>query len=246
VSQVVESRRHPLDLLREHLSNMCSKEVKAGEVRIDFTHDPKFGPTFIFTDDGIGMNHTGNMKTPGRLDKFLAVAYSGHAGVQTDEFGQKGIGAKLSMNCRRLEIRTTSRETGQSFYVYVDHPLETLRKGQQPKFQIYDGGGPEDGGTASEGIDMLANFRIRQDGDTQQIVPVEVDYTFENFFDHGHNPNQTGAIICWSVEDTENPSLEQSDLHYLMFYKSTDKKIPILIMSRFTTIEGRTRQNLKK
>lgn len=100
--------------------------------------------------------------------------------------------------------------------------------------------------TASEGIDMLANFRIRPDGDTQQIVPVEVEYTFENFFDHGHNPNQTGAIICWSVEDAENPSLEQSDLHYLMFYKSTDKKIPILIMSRFTTIEGRTRQSLKK
>lgn len=514
VSQVIESRRHPLDLVREHLSNMCSIEVKANEVRIDYTHDPKYGPTFIFTDDGIGMNYTGDMKNPGRLDKFLAVAYSGHAGVPTDEFGQKGIGAKLSMNCRRLEIRTKSQETGQSFYVFVDRPLELLRKGQQPKYQIYEGGGPEDYGTevrvygyenetskkdfdfesikrylffsaivghtrsrtmpevslnvlgieeilktgfpylinpaikdwktyvipapiikkdvinnttvtvtlkggftletgnekvtgpytltpktsglflsikgipylrldlnqfkgnfstlqykfcrfvaecdelfdhmdfarlsyqsasgigsvaivfekllrecfnelaerpewktflrerelekqcakrislderkkalqepeqkyvflkdsdrlihrvpsnendalallwklegaraipidffeslehtAAEGIDMLANFRIRMDGDTQHVVPVEVEDTFEEFIDHGHNPNQTGAIICWMVEDPESPELEQSDLHYLMFYKTSDRKIPVLIMQRFNTIEVKT------
>ena len=93
--------------------------------------------------------------------------------------------------------------------------------------------------TAMEGIDVLANLRIRPDGDTQQMVPVEVEDTFEEFIGHGHNPNQTGAIVCWRVDDPNDSALEQSDLYYLMFYKAGDRKLPVLILSRFPTLEIR-------
>jgi len=91
--------------------------------------------------------------------------------------------------------------------------------------------------TALEGIDILANFRLRPDSDTQELVPVEVEDEFEEFFEHGHNPNQTGMIVCWRIDDPDQPNLEQSDLAWLMFYKGQDRKIPILIISRFQTIE---------
>jgi len=95
--------------------------------------------------------------------------------------------------------------------------------------------------TSIEGIDVIANFRLRPDGDTQQLMPVEVEDTFEEYFEHGHNPNQTGAIVCWTMEDPEAPNLQQSDVPYLLFYNAADRKIPVLVMSRFNTIEVRVR-----
>jgi hypothetical protein len=507
VSQVIESRRDPLDLVREQLSNICAQEVGAQNANVTFYSDPEYGPSFIFRDDGIGMDFTNDMKRPGRLDRFIAVAYSGHAGFDADEFGHKGLGAKLALNCKRMEIRTHSRETHQSHMVFVDEPLEKLRKGHQPSFKVVpDGGLPNPGTevkvlgyergegkksydfehvkrylffstvvghtqtrrmprvtlrindheevlalgfpfltapttqdwktyvlptaielmepvngtpvnvrlkggftletgdtsltgpftltprtsglflsirgipfitldfnsfrgnfttlqykfcrfvvecdalfdqmdfsrgsyqpgpianafekllrgcfnevanrpewktfmrerehqhqlskrvslderkralnastqkyvyhkesgrllhrvpenehdtlalfwkleglkaipidsfvslehTALEGIDVLANFRLRPDSDTQELVPVEVEDEFGEFFEHGHNPNQTGMIVCWHIDDPDQPNLEQSDPQCLMFYKAQDRKIPVLIMSRFNTIE---------
>src|SRR5947208_1454919 len=43
VSQVIESRRDPLDLVREQLSNMCAFEVGAKNVSITFYTDPEHG-----------------------------------------------------------------------------------------------------------------------------------------------------------------------------------------------------------
>ena len=512
VSQVIESRRDPLDLVREQLSNICALEVQAKNAYITFYNDPDYGPSFIFKDDGIGMNFTNDPNHLGRLDRFLAMAYSGHAGYKTDEFGQKGLGAKLALNCHRLEIKTKSRADGKSYMVFVDGPLEALKNSRQPVFKIIpDAGLPSPGTevkilgyergegksnydfehvkrylyfstvvghtrprqmpiihlkindiqdilptgfpylrcppnsdwktyvladpielseeasgiqvkvalkggftletgdtnitgpytltqktsgiflsikgipflwldinsfrgkfstlqykfcrfvaecdelfdqmdlargsyqpgpvtttfekllkkcfndladrqewkiflherekqeqikkreslderknflnalsqkfvylkgtgrllhrvpdnehdtlallwklegagaiplplfeslehTAMEGIDIIANVRWRQDGDTQHLIPIEAEDTYEEFFDHGHNPNQTGAILCWIIEDPDVPELEQTDRPYLLFLKTPDKKIPVLVMSRFPTIEIRPRQ----
>lgn len=511
VSQVIESRRHSLDLVREQLSNICSKEVESENVSIIFYSDPTYGPSWVFTDDGIGMDYTGNMERPGRLDRFLSIAYGGHAGYDADEFGHKGLGASLSLNCRRLEVKTNSRQTGESYFAFVDHPLDTLRSGEQLNFKLVPGAGtntpgtevkvlgyerglgqnaysieevrrylffytivghtkdremprirlkvneaeemlntgfpylisdgetdwktytlneplqfsetvdgnevsvslkggfsletanpnvtgpftltprtsglflatrgipyifldlnsfrgefsgiqykfcrfvsecdalfnemdlsrgayspgpvaltfekllrkcfntlgnrPEyknyqkerererqkqkvkslderkealnsptqkyvflkEGGmllhrvpenehdalallwklegagaipiekfeslehTAQEGIDILSNFRLREDSDLQRLIPVEVEDTFEEYFDHGHNPNQTGAIICWEMEDPNAPILEATKSPWLMYYNSSDRKIPVLIMSKFDSIEVKTR-----
>lgn len=511
VSQVIESRHDSLDLVREHLSNMCANEVAAKNVWITFYSDPDYGPSFVFRDDGIGLDRTGDMAHPGRLDRFLAVAYSGHAGLTADEFGHKGLGSKLSLNCRRLEIKTHSRTSKESYFVFVDDPLTELRAGKRPSFKVVPGAGLRDPGTevkvlgyekesgratydfdqikryvffssvightrarsmpaitlkvnenqerlvsgfqyltrpaesdwktyvlpnpierageanseqvrvllkggftletgnsaltgpftltprtsglflsikgipyiqldlnsfrgnfstlqykfcrfvvecdalfdqmdfarlsyqpgptarlfetllkecfnelaerpewktflrerdrqqqvkkreslderkkalslptqkfvflksngkllhreptnehdtlallwkleganaiplpyfetlehtSIEGIDVIANLRLRPDGDTQQMVPLEIEDAYEEFFEHGHNPNQTGGIICWTIEDPDAPNLEQSDMPYLLFYNSADRKIPVLIMSRFNTIEVKVR-----
>jgi len=147
VCQVIESARNPLDLLREQLSNCCSEEVRANNVKVIFYDDPTYRASFIIQDDGCGMNLTNDPIDPGRLDKFLDVAVSRHAGVSTDEFGYKGLGSKLAMNCKRLEVRTRHKDTGQSTFVYVDDPMAHLRRNEPPEFNIIRGAGLTNNGT---------------------------------------------------------------------------------------------------
>jgi len=147
VCQVIESSRNPLDLIREQLSNCCSQEVGSSNVKIIFYDDPTHRASFIISDDGCGMNLSNNPDSPGRLDKFLDIAVSAHAGITTDEFGYKGLGSKLAMNCRRLEIRTTHRETAHSTFVYVDDPMSDLRSNRPPSFKVIRGAGLTHPGT---------------------------------------------------------------------------------------------------
>jgi hypothetical protein len=147
VSQVIESRRDPRDVIREYLSNACAKEIEAHNIRIVYYNDPSYGPSLVLSDDGIGMNYTGNIGNPGRLDRFIAVAYGGHAGLKSDEFGHKGLGSKLAANCKRLEIRTRINNTDDSFFVFVDEPIKTLRDGNQPIYKIVPGAGLSTSGT---------------------------------------------------------------------------------------------------
>jgi hypothetical protein len=75
------------------------------------------------------------------------VAYGGHAGLSSDEFGHKGLGSKLAANCKRLEIKTTSKQTNDSYLVFVDEPIKTLRDGNQPIYKIISGAGLPSQGT---------------------------------------------------------------------------------------------------
>jgi len=56
IKQVVQNRANPLDIIREALSNSCAKEVKATYFKITIFYDGTYGWSFIFEDDGIGMN----------------------------------------------------------------------------------------------------------------------------------------------------------------------------------------------
>ena len=152
IKQVVENRGNPLDIIREAISNSCAREVKATYFKITIFYDGKYGWSFIFEDDGIGMDYTGE-KIPekqGRLDRFLNLAYSGVAGLESDEFGFKGLGSKLMYLCKRLEIETkTSR--GDSYKVLVDdiyNKLILTKKPEMPQPVIYkDNPMPIDHGT---------------------------------------------------------------------------------------------------
>jgi hypothetical protein len=139
VAQVIESRRDPRDVVREYLSNACATEIEATEVKIVFYNDPIHGPSLLLSDDGIGMNYSGDINNPGRLDRFMAVAYGGHAGLKSDEFGHKGLGSKLASNCKRLEIKTKCKEDGKDYFVFVDEPIKILREGNQPKYNLVPG-----------------------------------------------------------------------------------------------------------
>jgi hypothetical protein len=141
LKQVVQNRADPLDIVREAISNSCAKEVGASYFKITIFYDGTYGWSFIFEDDGIGMNYTGSPEPEkqGRLDRFLNLAYSGVAGLKADEFGFKGLGSKLMYLSRRLEIETKT-ETGESYKVIIEDPrgkLLSKDKPEMPKPVIY-------------------------------------------------------------------------------------------------------------
>lgn len=144
IKQVVQNRGNPFDVIREALSNSCAKEVEASYFKITIFYDGDYGWSFIFKDDGIGMDYTGE-KEPikqGRLDKFLNLAYSGIAGLKSDEFGFKGLGSKLMYLCRKLEIDTKTKN-GKNFKVLVEDPYKKLLEKKEPEMpipKIYEGG----------------------------------------------------------------------------------------------------------
>ena len=144
IKQVVQNRGNPLDVIREALSNSCAKEVGASYFKITVFYDGAYGWSFILEDDGIGMDYTGK-KEPfkqGRLNKFLNLAYSGVAGLESDEFGFKGLGSKLTYLCRKLEIDTKTKE-GENYKVIVEDPYEKLLKKEKPELptpKIFEGG----------------------------------------------------------------------------------------------------------
>ena len=124
--QLIEAIK-PLAMVREQLSNIMAKEVGAKNVTITHYYDPTFGYSFIFEDDGCGMNYTSSIETPGRLDRFIHFGYSGIAGFKVDEFSWKGLGSKLSYNCRKLEIQTWTGE-GSGYKVEVHEPRRKFMK----------------------------------------------------------------------------------------------------------------------
>jgi len=129
MKQVIQNRSHPLDIVREALSNSCSREVNASYFRITLFWDGTYGWSFVFEDDGIGMDYTGEKEgeRQGRLDRFLNLAYSGVAGLKSDEFGFKGLGSKLMYLSRKLEIETKT-EGGESNKVIIDDPMGKLMR----------------------------------------------------------------------------------------------------------------------
>jgi len=124
------------DVIRELLSNSCSWQVGATKVGIAVYGPDKDGFLCINVEDnGCGMNYTRDNKNPGRLDKFLNIAYSEQAGIQTDEFGSKGLGTILLHNSRFVEIETSTG--GDSYYrIIFDDPLGSLEKGNYKKPEV--------------------------------------------------------------------------------------------------------------
>lgn len=137
IRQMVQERAHPLDLLRELLSNSAAREVEATEIKVVCYDHPEFGWVFQVQDNGIGMNYAGSVTAPGRLDRFLALGLSSIAGLSADEFGYKGLGSKLAFQSRRLELETWTGN-GPVYRVEINEPWETLKAGKKPKPQIFE------------------------------------------------------------------------------------------------------------
>jgi len=133
--QLIKERVHPLDLIRELLSNAGASEVGATIIEIAYTKD-KEGHIFEISDDGCGMNFTGNRTLPGRLDKFLGLGLSGIVGIQHDEFSWKGLGSKLSYQSRRVEIETCAGDGHPLYEVRINEPWETISNGRIPRPRV--------------------------------------------------------------------------------------------------------------
>ena len=144
IKLVVQNRGSPLDVIREALSNSGAKEVQASYFKITIFYDGAYGWSFIFEDDGIGMDYTGEKtaEKQGRLDKFLNLAYSRVAGIESDEFGFKGLGSKLMYLSQKLEIDTKTRN-GKNYKVIVEDPYKKLLEKEKPEIpipKIFEGG----------------------------------------------------------------------------------------------------------
>jgi hypothetical protein len=137
IRQLVQERAHPLDLLRELISNSAAHEVSATEIKIVCYEHPDYGWVFQVQDNGIGMNYVGDVVCPGRLDRFLALGLSSIAGLQSDEFGYKGLGSKLAFQSRSVEIETWIGK-GPFYKVIINEPWETLKSGKKPKPKIFE------------------------------------------------------------------------------------------------------------
>lgn len=130
--QLIKERVHPLELVRELLSNSGAEQVGATRIEISYTQG-KEGDVFEITDNGCGMNYTGNTVLPGRLDRFLGLGLSGIVGLASDEFSWKGLGSKLAFQSRRVEIETCAGAPHPMYQVTVNEPWETLNRNNVPR-----------------------------------------------------------------------------------------------------------------
>lgn len=133
--QLIKEISNPLDLVRECISNSAAKEVGAKQIRITIYLHPEYGYVFEFLDDGCGMNSTGTIAYPGRLEKFLHLGFSSIVGISSDEFGWKGLGSKLAFRSRRIEIETFTKD-GLGYKVWINEPWSSIERGLMPKAHI--------------------------------------------------------------------------------------------------------------
>lgn len=139
LKQVVKNRDSPLDVLREVLSNSCAQEVDASEVIIIYHPHPQYGTTFTIEDDGCGMGYSGDPEKPRRLDKFKNLGYSKVAGIDTDEFGYKGLGSKLLLDCKQLKVETWTGNPDEPVYeLRAEDPRSKLIEAEEPKIPSFD------------------------------------------------------------------------------------------------------------
>lgn len=131
---LINERKHPLDLIRELLSNAGASQVGASRIEVTYTVD-KSGHIFEVTDDGCGMDYTGNQKVPGRLDRFLGLGLSAVVGHQSDEFSWKGLGSKLCFQSRRVEVETRHKD-GALYNVTINDPWDTINRNLMPRPRI--------------------------------------------------------------------------------------------------------------
>jgi hypothetical protein len=131
MKQLILERSHPLDLLRELISNAGAREVGAKTIRIIYYVHPQYGHTFEVSDDGCGMNFTNSAQLPGRLDRFLGLGLSAVAGLDADEFAWKGLGSKLAYQSRRIEIETYNGR--EAYSVFVNEPWQTMEGNKKPR-----------------------------------------------------------------------------------------------------------------
>jgi len=147
--QLIKERSTPFDLVRELLSNAASKEVGAKTISIKYFEHPDDGHSFEVTDDGCGMDYAGDIKSPGRLDRFLNLGLSTIIGLQSDEFSWKGLGSKLAYQSHRVEIETWQGQ-GDAYRVNINEPWETLnqqRKKPKPYITKWPAGQNQKKGT---------------------------------------------------------------------------------------------------
>jgi len=192
--QIILERVHPLELPRELVSNSAAKEVGASEIRIKYTVDDA-GHIFEVTDNGCGMNYTGDHNNPGRLDRFFGLGLSSIVGIKSDEFSWKGLGSKLSYHSYRIEIDTVTAN-GDAHRVQINEPWSSIERNLKPRPKIFHYRA-EPGRGAGTSIRVVGHPPHRQD-DPFSIEKIESYLRHRTFIGYTqHRPNP--PIVTLSV-----------------------------------------------
>ena len=160
MKHLIKERAHPLDLLRELISNSGAKEVGATEIRIKYTVDEE-GHIFEVIDNGCGMDYTEDEAFPGRLDKFFGLGLSEIVGIKSDEFSWKGLGSKLSYQSKKIEIETWCG-TGDAIRVEINEPWSSIERKLKPRPKVFRYK-PETGKATGTSIRVIGHPPHRQE-----------------------------------------------------------------------------------
>lgn len=129
IKQIIKDRKHPLDMIREAISNAGDPDIDAKNVEIEYYKDPSYGVSFIFRDDGCGMTYSGDENNPQRLDKFIHFGFSKTSGFKSGKYGEKGLGAKLILDSKKIEITTwTGNPSDKVYSVQINEPRSKIFK----------------------------------------------------------------------------------------------------------------------
>jgi len=198
---LIVERQHPLDLVRELLSNAGAKQVGATRIEISYTRDRE-GHIFDVSDNGCGMDFSSDDGGVGRLARFLGLGLSSIVGEKSDEFSWKGLGSKLAYQSRKVMIET--RAAGQSLYeVRINEPWDSLNNNELPRPRI----------TEHKDTDAPTGTRIRVVGHPphRQEKPFTMDElrrfllhrTFAGFTKPRENPPAVVLSVMGQVERLE-------------------------------------------
>jgi hypothetical protein len=228
---LIQERKHPLDLVRELLSNSGAKEVSASSIEISYT-SAKEGHIFEICDDGCGMNYTGNSKIPGRLDKFLGLGMSAIAGEKSDEFSWKGLGSKLAYQSKRVEIET--RYAGNPFYtVRINDPWGSLERNSLPKPQVGRYAESEEKPGTRLKIFGHPPHRLEEPFSFSEIKTFLLHRTFAGFTHKRENPPKILLSVLGRTEEIEFgfPEFKDIDWNNGIFLEKDKKRLLVNIMA---------------
>ena len=90
--------------------------------------------------------------------------------------------------------------------------------------------------TSRVGIDAIASYQMEETGLEVLFSPIEVEYHFENFFDHKHPHSQLTLMVCWDFRDGEAPLELYQRSKYLFEYRN-DESFIVLILSHIPDLQ---------
>ena len=90
--------------------------------------------------------------------------------------------------------------------------------------------------TPRAGIDAIASYQIREVDAQSMFVPIELEYHFENFDDHGHPYHQVNLVACWDFRKAETAAKLHKHNEWLYEYRN-DTSFFIIVLSRIPDLQ---------
>ncbi len=93
--------------------------------------------------------------------------------------------------------------------------------------------------TSHMDIDALGDFRFDEHETLQRHAPIEFEFMLENYFEHGHLPEQTALIICWDMatETDRTVCYPFQDKPWLAVMQLEQRRVPVILLKYIPAIQ---------